>query len=57
MCGSHENTDTFTHQMRHDWDVCLSQVTFEENPRRQFLHLLGYDTDELNKKVRQVISV
>ena len=27
------------------------QVTFEPEPRRQYLKLLGYDTDELSKKV------
>ncbi len=29
----------------------LSQVTFEPEPRRQYLKLLGYDTEELAKKV------
>ena len=28
------------------------QVTFDPEPRRQYLKLLGYDTDELAKKVR-----
>ncbi len=30
----------------------LAQVTFDNEPRRQYLRLLGYDTDELAKKVR-----
>ncbi len=29
----------------------ISQVAFEENPRRQYLKLLGYDMEELEKKV------
>ena len=29
------------------------QVTFEPEPRRLYLKLLGYDTDELAKKVKK----
>lgn len=32
--------------------VCVNvQVTFEPEPRRQYLKLLGYDAHELSKKV------
>ena len=53
-----KNTKYKVHLTTHsaDWRVLRSvQVTFEENPRRQFLQLLGYDTDELNKKVSKVL--
>ncbi len=29
----------------------LFQATFDNDPRRQYLQLLGYDTEELEKQV------
>ena len=36
--------------------VCV-QVTFESDPRQQFLSLLGYNQEELEQKVRRGASL